>query len=142
MRRHWFIKILPYAVPFFSIIVLAGGLYFILKVFNNHPERLVGDVLLISGAVALIMTFTVSLASTQLFEAVIYIVYRIRKLLNPRLEKYDNPESFFDFHNSISTEGFILTIPSYVMSLLTLTAGLIYLQFFVVITEELTLFLI
>ncbi|MDD2492308.1 MAG: hypothetical protein PHY83_00010 [Bacilli bacterium] len=137
MRRHWFIKLLPYAVPSVSIALLAGVLYFILQVFNNYPERLLGDVLLITGVAALIMTFTVSLASTQLFEAVIYIIYRIRKLFHPRLEKYDNPDSFKEFHYHVSTESYIFTLPSYIMSVITLGAGIIYLEYFVAVTEEL-----
>lgn len=137
MYRHWIFKILPYAVPFVSIGILAGGLYFILQIFNNHPERLIGDVLLVTGVAGIIMTFTVSLASTQLFEAIIYLVYRIRKLFNPRLEKYDNPETFKEFHYHVSTENYIFTLPAYLMSIITLCAGIIYLKYFVVVTEEL-----
>ena len=137
MRRHGIVKLLPYVVPAISIVLLAGGLYFILKVFNNHPERLVGDVLLITGIASLIMTFTVSLASTQLFEAIIYMIYRIRKLCNPRLKQYDDPETFKEFHYHVSTEGFIFTLPAYMMSIITLCAGIIYLKYFVIVAEEL-----
>ncbi|HNZ78330.1 MAG TPA: hypothetical protein PKG96_08580 [Bacilli bacterium] len=137
MRKQGITKLLPYIVPFVSIVLLASGLYFILKVFNNHPERLVGDVLLITGITSLIMTFTVSIASTQLFEAIIYIIYRIRKLANPRLNQYDDPESFKEFHEHVSTEGFIFTLPAYLMSIITLCAGIIYLKYFVIVAEEL-----
>ncbi|MDD3172032.1 MAG: hypothetical protein PHO86_06900 [Bacilli bacterium] len=131
MSRYKWKKVAPYIIPFFAICLLIILLYLMLAVFKHDPERLVGDVLLISGVVSLIMTFTVSLSNAQIIEFVIYTIYKIRKMINPKLEKYNNPDSFRDFHNHISSDPYIITLPAYIMSLMVLVSGIIYLNYFI-----------
>lgn len=110
-------------------IGINGLLAFIIYLFfNKFPpagDSVLGMILIFCGVGTLIVTLTISISSMQIVVFFLYVTYRIRKLFNKKLSMYDDPYSYRECHEYLSSEEFISTWFSYLLGFALLISGLI-----------------
>ena len=120
-----FKKYRKYIFPIGLNVLLAFIIYLFFNKFPPTRDSILGIILIFCGVGTLIVTLTISISSMQIVVFFLYVTYRIRKLFNKKLSMYDDPYSYRECHEYLSSEEFISTWFSYLLGFVLLISGLI-----------------
>ena len=119
-------KYLKFIIPIFAnALFFFLVLYLFFSKFPPEKDNVYAIMLIICGGCSLIICLCISISSLQLIEFFMYITYRIKKFFNHKYSKYDDPNSFIECHEFLSSEKYISLWFGYFLSIAILVTGII-----------------
>lgn len=120
-----FRKCRKFIFPIGLNLILAIIIYLFFQKFPPKGDSIFGIILIGCGIATIIVTLTISISSMQIVVFFLYVTYRIRKLFNKKLSMYNDPYTYRECHEFLSSEEFISTWFSYLLGTILFVSGLI-----------------